>query len=316
MQEDKIFDIEDTLYRNLEYILENQGVGVEQRAVELTEIANAVAEQSVPLLKSGYALRDVISILSDSLELGNYDKDCLFKEDAALVCHYNTLVKSFDKAYLSSLILSALRRRGYYMAEGDFLVPTDAKESFVYVRNTFSDEAFDVFSEGFENPRVIYAESFKECVNALNDGRATFCLLPLEERGSVRLAGVSELILKEDLKINAVSSVFGLDGNADMKYALLSNGFINWEAQGEDDRYLELRIMDKSSLELSEILDAVKLFGHILFRIDTVCGTLNETEKFYSLVIRDGGRGFCDLLTYLTIFSDGFVPVGLYKNLE
>ena len=188
-------------------------------------------------------------------------------------------------------------------------------ETFAYVRNSFSDEAYDVFSQDFIDPTVRYYKTFRDCARAVTAGDLTYCLLPLEEKGGVRLHTVSEIIFRNDFKINSVTPVFGQDGNADMKYALVSRGFTVPERNEDDDFYLEIRLGADSPL--SEVLSAVDSFGMSIYRINTVTfDTEGEAETYFTVVIKDGVGSFAPILTYLALFLRDFVPVGIYKNLE
>ncbi len=185
------------------------------------------------------------------------------------------------------------------------------------MRNALSDEAYDVFSQDFTDPKVRYCASFRECVASVTSEEVGYCLLPLEERGGTRLPTVSEIIFRNDFKINAVIPVFGPDGNADMKYALVSRNFTVPKRGREDDLYLEVRIGADSDFSLSEVLGAVEYFGMSIYRVNTVTfDTEGESETYFSLVVKDMGNSFAGLLTYFTLFIRDFVPVGIYKNLE
>ena len=129
---------------------------------------------------------------------------------------------------------------------------------------------------------------------------------------------LSEIIYRNDFKINSVTPVFGPDGNADMKYALVSKNFTVPMKQAGDDRYLEIRIgTSGNGISLSELLVAIEYFSMSVYRINTsVFNADTAPEVNYSVVIRDGEAGFVRLLTYLTLFSEDFVPIGIYKNLE
>jgi hypothetical protein len=222
----------------------------------------------------------------------------------------------YDKAIFSQLYTDRLAKVGHAIDESHFLPIGTPKESFVYLKNSYADEAYDVFSQEFDNPRVRYAQSFSECVRAVAEGEVRFCLLPLEERGGTRLPTVSELVLRNDLKINAVSPVFGFDGTANLKYALLSRDFVIPEINEGDDAYLEIRLGSDGD-NLSSTLNAAGLFGMSVYRVDTVIAdTEGESESYFTVVLRDGGTGFAPMLVFLALFVGDHSTQGYYKNLE
>ena len=161
------------------------------------------------------------------------------------------------------------------------------------------------------------AASFKEAADAVADGEASYCLLPLEERGGSRLAPVSEIIFRRDLRICAITPVFGFDGNADMKYALLSSGYSVPELSSDDDGYLEVRISADEGASLSELITVASYYGISVYRINTQTFNAEDFyETYHDVVFRSSGVDFTQLLVYLTLFSSAYVPIGMYKNLE
>jgi hypothetical protein len=222
----------------------------------------------------------------------------------------------YDRAEFSELLITALSLRGIHIDEATFLDEDSRAETFTYVKNPFADEAYDVFSTDFSDPRVVYSSSFREALAMLDNGEVGYCLLPLEERGA-RLSTIGELIFRGELKINSVTPVFGFDGLADMKYALLSKSFTIPKVMADDDRYLEIRLPAVSDTDVSDILLVAKRYGIGVYRINSSLYDIEGvSELYYSIVFRDDGMDFTRLLTYLVAFCKDYTPVGIYKNLE
>ena len=312
------FTADKALLSNLERLSSEQSIVSEQRMLELADIAAMLADATVPLLSDGMGVQEVLSLFADSVDFGEYKRsDIITEQNSAYISNSLSVLARSDKAAFADLYAEELKRRGIVIKESDFLPESDGAETFAYVKNAFSDEAYDVFSQDFDDPRLKYAISFKECADMVSDGDVKFCLLPLEERGGVRLPTVSELIFRRDFKINSVTPVFGPDGNADMKYALVSKAFTLPKRKVGDDRYLEIRVGATEGISLSELLSAADYFRTSVYRVNTVVfDTEGESEVYYSLVIRDGGNSFARFLAYLVLFGGDFVPVGIYKNLE
>ena len=316
--EDFDFAANPALISNLEGLAKEYSVIGEQRLLELEGIAFDVATRSEAFFAEGLSPYEALSVIADSLSFGSYNLSELNSSDNSdsLTSSLRTL-SMIDKAIFTSLYISELHKLGVRLPESEFLDEGNGKETFTYVRNAFSDEAYDVFSQDFADPRLKYSASFKECVSLIEAGEATYCLLPLEERGGVRLPSIAELIFRNDLKINAVTPVFGPDGTADMKYALVSKHFTIPKRNRLDDRYLELRLGAEQSFSLGELLFVLDYFSMSVYRVNTISfDSEGETDTYYSLVIRDGKDGFTPLLTYLSLFCEDFVPMGVYKNLE
>ena len=282
-----------------------------RRTCEISEMCDIAAAHSLDYYKNGLGIYEILSLIS---------------EDLCFLCHENTggesshstdFCRISDRVSFSSLYLDRLRKRGVNLTERSFLPEGNDTETFVYVKNPLSDEAYDVFSQEFFDPRVRYVKSIKDAVKAVNDGDSTYCLLPLEERGGARLSMVTELVFGNDLKIDSVTPVFGQDGGADMKYALVSKTFSIPVIEADDDRYLEILLDVDASLSLSEILTAASLFKIEPYRVNTVLLYTEDGQKTnYSVVFKGEGKDFSDILIYLTLFSGSYVPIGIYKNLE
>lgn len=308
----------DNLISNLSRLSAEHGLVMEQRLIELYGLADAAlslaAEYAADGL-TGYDLLAAITPESGGLDYPSPDPDTP-SALSGLVGALTGTLSAIDRAAFSVLFVAGARERGIPVVESDLFSTSGGEESFIYSRNALADEAYDVLSQDFVDPRVRYGSGFAECVRAVSTGECRFCLLPLEEKGGTRLPTVAELIYRSDLKINAVTPVFGFDGTADLKYALLSRDFIIPALRAGDDLYLEIRLPAAGG-ELTPLLSVLGYLGLEPFRIDTLTYTTEgEGETCFSLVLRDAGGGFAPLLCYLALFVGDFTTVGLYKNLE
>ena len=287
----------------------------ERRIIEIYEMADEIAG----------LLGDYVSVMSFDEMLTFISENLNFTgmkiHDDALEFNYVRLrsfldsVHRIDKALFSELLIERFCHYYRNIDEKDFLSETCGDESFTYLKNPFSDEAYDVFSEAFDDPRIKYSKTLKEAAQLASDGIITYALLPLEEGGGQRLHSVAKLIFDLDLKINSVTPVYGLDGSADMKYALVSHGFTIPSVRDGDDLYLEIRLSNDSDL-LGDILSVAKFFGCDVYRIGSLRFGEEDNERFYSIVFKSFSGTFVGLLTYLTLFINSYTPVGIYKNLE
>lgn len=318
MAEDMIFSTDEAVLSNLDRLSREHSAVSEQRLLELYGIASPMARATLELFESGLGAYESLSILSEILTLGEYSlSEYNTDTHKHFISRSITALRNTDKAYLVELYLKSLHEVGRGLNERDFLPPHSMPETFTYVRNSLSDEAYDVFSQDFDDPKVRYSHNFRDAASAVSSGEVTYCLLPLEERGGVRLHTVSELIFRNDFKINSVIPVFGVDGNADMKYALVSKSFTVPKREEDDDTYLEIRLGVSIDSPLAELFSAVEHFGMSVYRVNTVTfDTEGERETYLSVVIKSTEGDFTPILTYMTLFLRDFVPVGIYKNLE
>ena len=302
---------------NLGVLSLSQSLASEQRVLELRELADGAAEAAESLISDGLSAAEaVIALLSQNSEPAPTDGD-IHKDNLAAVSLYVTALSSSDRVVFASLLVNSLRKRGFLLTESDFLSGGRGDEVVVYVKNKLADEAFDVFSEELDDPRVLYAKDFREAAHAVSGGKAEFCLLPLEERGGVRISSVSALLYSEDLKINSVTPVFGPDGGADMKYALISRHFSVPDILSDSDRYFEFRLSGADSMALSEIFLAASYFGASVYRINSAPHASDgRGEDGLTVVLEGTGLDFTAMIVYLTVFLPSYIAVGIYDNIE
>ncbi len=313
---EEAFEPSEVLLQNISSIEKEQSLLEEKRICELAALADGAAKYLASLDAGGMPIVDAFSLL-------------FLEEDGAAVLHseaiapcvphlkvHAKLLSMLDRSVFVSLLRDSVARLGLCPTEADFLPPSEAPEIFTYVKNFYADEAYDVFSESFSDPRVFYCDTLKEAIASVEEGRAGYCLLPLEEKGGARLVGVSEMLFRSDLRIASVTPVYGYGEETDLTYALVSRGFRIPAVVSDDDRYLELRL-PKEGARLSELLFAAETFGAEVYRIHSL--RLEDTagkRAFYSLVLRTEGKDFVPLLIYLSTFITEFTPIGIYASLE
>ena len=314
MFDDVVFSPESVTLDNLSVLADSGARLTERRACEISELADSAVRFSLELFSSGMGIYEILSLISDGLDVigGNVSLSGL-----ALAGAHDSFVSAFDRAELATLLVERLRLAGVSIDASDMLPEVSGDERITYVKNALADEAYDVLTENFRDPRVNYAKSFKDAVDSILSGSATYCLLPLEERGGTRLSLVSELIYRHELRICSITPVFGYEGNADMKYALMSLGYSVPELSPDDDGYLEIRIRAEEGGALSELLSVASYLGVSVYRINTLTfDTEGVADSFHEIVFRSDKGDFTQLLVYLTLFSSAFIPIGMYKNLE
>lgn len=314
---DITYDLYKCNLENLKTLSAKAALILERRILELHELCCSVEET----MKSSYGnidnIYELLSLFSEEYQPSDFQvhSECL-PINIDIITRNLSLLSSTDKCIFCDLLVSRDSKGSFPITEESFITNKTAGETFTYVKNPISDEAYDVFTENLYDPRVFYSKTFKEAVHKVIDGVVDFCLLPLEEKGD-RIHSVNELILSHDLKINEVTPVFGLDGTADMKYAKISK-YLNlpYKASG-DDRYLEIRLPTDTEITVGQIISAAEVFGNSVYRINTeTLKSEGEDRNYYSVVFRDDKDGFAKILTYLTLFTGDYIPVGIYKNLE
>lgn len=317
MFKDGLFSKNAITEANMQSLSHYMSVESEKRICELSFLAEDFASDVFALIDEGYGIFEIFEMMSEGAELSFLEchSEALEKNQRR-ISSYLGAVSAEDRAVFCDLFFEALKSLGRELCESDFLQVGNSGENFVYVKNRLADEAYDVFSQDFEDPRVFYAESFREAARAVAQGKADYCLLPLEERGA-RLSGIEALLFSQDLKINSVTPVFGFDGSADMKYALVSKKFSAHKVSREDDRYLEIRLESAASADIAALFLTCEYFGVDLYRVNTSLFDTDEGKVTYlNVVLSVNGADFTRLLICLTLFFGAYEPVGLYNNLE
>ena len=312
-----LYSPEESVKANIECLSRLQLIQCERRICEIAELAERAAKSSLEMINDGAEIYELLVMVAEEYITSECEVHSeAISENLDRLRFQLERLSLMDKAYFAELYTSILRDMGVGISENDFLSESTSAQTFVYVKNVYADEAYDVFAQDFDDPRVRYAGSFKEALGLVDSGEVTYCLLPLEERGA-RLATVAELLYRYELKINSVIPVFGLDGAADMKYALVSRGYTVPERAFGDDRYLEIRLDGKGAATLSELLTVAEAYSVRVYRVNTLAFPTEEGKKeYYSVVFSGEDVDFTTLLVFLTLFAPDYTAVGIYKNLE
>ena len=316
MFDNPIFSFDDTISANLAALSEIQLRDEERRICELSALADSAVSVAFSEELDGMDIYGRLAFISDAFMPSSATLHAeALEENVKRLSAFGELICASDKVFLSHLLVEKLGKRGYPLSESDFLFSSHIGGRIVYVKNGYSDEAFDVFSAEISNARVGYVESLRDAVREVLDDRAQYCLLPLEERGA-RIASVEELLFSNELRIAALTPVFGYDGAADMKYALVSKHFRIPKMSKGDEKYIEIMLPSDGEPPLGELLLATSMLGHSLYRVKGASfKTADGMRDYYTAVFRESGD-FCALLVYLTLFAPTASIMGIYKNLE
>lgn len=317
MNDEIIFTPSDITYSNLDFVSKEQGKLHESVLCEMSFAAEAAASFIAEAAGDGMSLNELMSVLSEEISFSPAEPS----EDTPeyTVDSVRAFIRQqtgISKVVFASQLAAKLTEKGIFVGESSYL-DTDAQaQTFAYVKNSLSDEAYDVFSQEFSDPRVVYAQSFKEACTAVAERKAGYCILPFEERGGARIPSISALVSSFDLKIIAITPVFGFEGTANMKYALIGRSFVIPECDDKTDRYFELNVSCKSDVSLGELICAAEYLSLSVFRVYTGVPENEDSDAWFTLILKDGGTTFAPFLTYLSLFVGEYEPMGIYKNVE
>jgi|GEM_PF-2753614 len=305
------------LRENLKRADEAVGVWDELRLCDLSLHAQAVADTVNELWRGGMRMQEIGALLSPCVRLPNasLSSDLPTVSMAPMRFRAN-LHRRADEIAFTQRLQQRIDTLGILQDPTTFLSVEEKRLDAALVRNLLSEEAFDVFSQERTELRAVAVASFSEAVELLRRGDVGYCLLPLEERGK-RLSTVEELIHRNDLKIVAVTPVFGFDGSAEMTYALVALSFEPVVVEEGDDLYLECTLPKDSTVSLSDVLLVAEGLGITVYRTDEVTYPSEEgRQAMHAFVLRDRTDTVTAFLWYISLFAPELTPVGLYKNLE
>ena len=303
---------------NLKDLTVSISLSYEERLCEIALFVQEAVDYVKELMKADMSFSDAITALREE---GKILPQAFVTDTYSFlyerVAEFTKDLSYCDKVIFSEFLCDFLAKDGIKIDESD-LLPTDISgERFIYVKNVLSDEAFDVFSQEFDDPRIVYAQTTKEALRSVADGSCDYCIVPFEEKGGARIIGIYATVAALDLKIAAVTPIFGPEGDADVKYALVGRDFIDLDKQDGDDVYIEISIPQDSSLSVSALLSAAEKLGLSVYRIGSIeyDRESDGTPAVY-VSFRDSGNGIVPLLAFLEMFVDDFSAIGLYKNIE
>ena len=197
--------------------------------------------------------------------------------------------------------------------------PKPAGERIAYLRNAYTDTAFETFSAVLRSAQPTYYSDFPGVCEALYYDHATACILPLENSSDGKLLRFYSLMAKYDLRIAYVTSVAAYDNDVTTRYALLRRNLSVPRPETTDalGMYLELRITADEALPLYRILAAADAYHLSLQRVDSVPGPNEDDDRIaYDLILRVEDDGDpAAMLTYCYLLSPGYTLLGIYLDL-
>ena len=290
----------------------------ECRICELSLAADAIVREVRELLDSGMRMPEIGMLLSEVLRLPPTPLgEGTLTECMAPLRFREGLCRRADEITLAELLCRKARGAGLPSHPTAFL-PTEEKRCEVaMVRSIYTEEALDVFCQERTVLRPLEVATVADAVECMLRGDAGYCLLPFATESGTRPSALIRPICADDVRIVAVTPVFGPDGLARMSYALLALSFDPVSVEEEDDLYLECMLPHGGERTAVDLLLAAQGLGAEVYRTDTFSyETEGEEQVLSSLVLRGRAHEITACLWYLSLFASEVTPVGLYKNLE
>ncbi len=225
------------------------------------------------------------------------------EENRVALSTFMSSILSYDNAVLAELVTSRLVE-GSSDASLAALLPLTAPKRIAYVRNAYTDEAYDVFASEIPDACALFCDSYEEACGETSSDVETFCILPLRDtQGTLHRATMSYL---ETHALMAVAVVTVTDGeDVPMQYALCGAAPIEYPTSWE----LLLSLSDFTSADLSAFVIAVGHFGMQLR------GVQGELGGELLATLRGNGSPHM-LLVWLELYAPQYRIKGLYSQTE
>lgn len=212
-----------------------------------------------------------------------------------------------------SLIREHLRSQFSSIEEGD----ERSHGKISYIRNKYTERAFDRFAKLLEDAKVLHADSFEDSCMDVYNGICEYCILPTENSVDGRLSAFGKLIEKYDLHIAATTTI--RDDNSYTEVALLSRD-IDFQKFGDSARQRMLEISLTSPIhgtaDIYGILSFAGAYGLSLAHIDSKLNA--DGIRFTILLSADNVQiRYIEILVLclLSIYPS-FTVTGFYKHIN
>lgn len=141
----------------------------------------------------------------------------------------NHLLSSFnvqDRTFFVCRLFAHLQARGEGFDASGFLLPEEhaaTGDHIVYVRNYYTEHAYDLFAASLAAPTVSYSSDFTDACAAVGEGLADLCILPFRDELWVPFHSFSRMPEHYGLTVCAVCTVERPDGDT-MRLSLCGRG--------------------------------------------------------------------------------------------
>lgn len=243
--------------------------------------------------------------------------------------------KPYLKAYYSSQLLSDkltvcrflagklswssdFRLAALLGAGSEGFLPLERDPKIAYLRNSYADTAFRIFSEVVGTPSVSYQSDFSAVCEEVYYNRADMCILPLDSSRDAKLIGFCRLIDKYELKIVLACDVASADGGVTTRYALLRKNltFPDTLPDRADARFFEFSFVPGEGISLGDVLFAAEGFGLKLYKVDAIPLTYSDSEFSYDVILHCPDHSVEPFALFMALEAPQYETLGIYAHLR
>ncbi len=284
----------------------------EKRIAVFSDLAYPAADRLFHAARRGLPRRTLLSSLGTlfpPLEL----HESVLPAQRELLSHALSPLSALDRVAMITAMLDRLTVLGAPITEGELLPIDEAPlERIAYFRNPYTDEAYDSFAATMKAPTVQYVGSFRASAEAVHDGTAGFCILPVANSEGA-LTPFTDMADSLSLVRVASTRVFHADGTDVTRFALYAAKFPPFTEDGV--LCLRFSAMLADNRETAVLITVLSLLGASLFSFSVEEAEDGEDIRL-AAVCRVTPENRIPLLCYLTAFTKDCRFLGFYKETE
>lgn len=182
-----------------------------------------------------------------------------------------------------------------------------------YLKNTLSDKAYKLFSKHLALYEPSPVPDFNSACEAVYDGKADYCILPIENSTDGRLGGFYNLISKYELFICFAADIMSNDGNVRTRFALCKKNTSVFQSSKKDPLwYTELLIRPNGENTMADILFYADFFGVQTLKTDCTPSDYSDREYNMYVTFISNEKQLVKLLMFFAIEQIGYSAIGIY----
>lgn len=235
----------------------------------------------------------------------------LLSQNRQLVMRELNSLRSFDRAILCECIVDEWERmHNEHLMLEDILDVSGFDAGYIsYVKNKYSDKAFESLSLCVDEAKVSYSKNFEGICEDIANGFSSYGILPISAN-NCEIETVSKLLSSYELKICAVCDIPSADETV-TKYALVSNKLRAFFES--ENRHFSFTLLSDSSDTVEEICKLLDLYGLTICSIRAFPAISAGYNCHFK--IKENKSNLSKLALYLTVFYPHFVIEGLYSEI-
>ena len=230
----------------------------------------------------------------------------------------------FACAYLLTAFCRKRAEIGHPLSLSDFLDGDGDPENsrIAYMRNSYSDAAYVVFSQGIKDASVLYPQSFAAVCEEVYYGRAGYCILPYESSEEGVLSGFRRLISKYELSpVLTCSVVTDTAVQGTTRFALFTKNVMRLDVKklyaGKTvNEYLKITVGGPQERVLERVLFAASLSGLSCVKTESIPLPWDESSYSSDITFLIDGADAVPFLLYLSLEIPECEIGGVYTDIS